>query len=135
VRCGHCASIFVASQDSADAPSGGLLGGIKGMVRSFTTPYADVQANDATEPDLELELDGAPPSPAPLPSSPSTTGVLHLDIGGATSTGRVRSRNEDSHGTIHWTRSNLDQHHEVAAIVVADGMCVGRAGSSGGIVR
>jgi PPM family protein phosphatase len=48
--------------------------------------------------------------------------VPRLDVGSATSPGRVRSRNEDSFLVQHLTWSNLNERHEIALVVVADGM-------------
>ncbi len=47
---------------------------------------------------------------------------VRLDIGVATSPGRVRPRNEDSFLVQHLVWCNLDQRHEVAVLIVADGM-------------
>jgi serine/threonine protein phosphatase PrpC len=56
---------------------------------------------------------GRPFTPQPAPV---------LEIGGATSPGRVRTRNEDSFLVQHLVWNGLDLRREVAAIVVADGM-------------
>jgi protein phosphatase len=50
------------------------------------------------------------------------TGPPRLDIGAATSVGRVRKRNEDSYLVLRQSWSNLAEQHEVALLVVADGM-------------
>jgi protein phosphatase len=50
------------------------------------------------------------------------TAASRLDIGGATSAGRVRDRNEDSFLVKHQVWSNLDDCQELALVVVADGM-------------
>ncbi len=65
------------------------------------------------------------------------TGPPRLDIGSATSTGRVRSRNEDSFLVQHLVWSTLDECHEVALLVVADGMGGHEAGhrASGIVIR
>jgi protein phosphatase len=70
-----------------------------------------------------------PPEPAAPPSRPTTgkeiaplPGVWRLDIGGATSSGCVRPRNEDSFLVQQLAWANLDQRHEAAIVVVADGM-------------
>jgi serine/threonine protein phosphatase PrpC len=75
----------------------------------------------------------------PVTGVPSRTqfGPPRLDIGSATSTGRVRDRNEDSFLVQHLTWSNRDDRHDVALLVVADGMG-GHAGgdqASGLVVR
>jgi serine/threonine protein phosphatase PrpC len=75
----------------------------------------------------------------PEPSVPEVPPVAasRLDIGAATSPGRVRERNEDSHLIQHLVWSNLDQRHELALLVVADGMGGHEAGdlASGMVVR
>src|SRR5262249_32272967 len=45
-----------------------------------------------------------------------------LDVGAATSAGRVRKRNEDSFLVQQLAWSNLDERHDIALVVVADGM-------------
>jgi protein phosphatase len=47
---------------------------------------------------------------------------LRLDIAGITSIGRERSRNEDSFLVQHLTWSDLNQNHQLALVIVADGM-------------
>ncbi|GIW79666.1 MAG: hypothetical protein KatS3mg105_1473 [Gemmatales bacterium] len=69
-----------------------------------------------------------PPPPTPIVSpgqtwsAPKATGVCRLDIAGATSPGMVRSRNEDSYLIQYINWANLDRRHELALLVVADGM-------------
>jgi len=60
-----------------------------------------------------------------------------LIIGSAVTRGRVRDRNEDSLLVQQCSWSNLDQHHDVALIVVADGMGGHQAGdrASGLVIR
>jgi serine/threonine protein phosphatase PrpC len=53
---------------------------------------------------------------------------LRLDVGAATSAGRVRPRNEDSYLLQHLAWSNLGQRREAALLVVADGMGAHEAG-------
>jgi serine/threonine protein phosphatase PrpC len=53
---------------------------------------------------------------------PMDIGPPRLDIGCATSAGRVRTRNEDSFLVMHRTWSNLAERHELAILLVADGM-------------
>ena len=60
-----------------------------------------------------------PPSTEPIPQ---TAGGLRLDIGGVTSVGRERSRNEDSFLVQHLTWSDLNENHQLALVIVADGM-------------
>lgn len=60
-----------------------------------------------------------PPTTEPIPQ---TAGDLRLDIAGVTSIGRDRSRNEDSFLVQHLTWSDLNQNHQLALVIVADGM-------------
>jgi protein phosphatase len=63
--------------------------------------------------------------------------TLRLEIGAATSPGRVRDRNEDSFLVQHLVWSNLDDRRELAALVLADGMGGAAAGdrASGLVIR
>jgi len=74
---------------------------------------------------------------APAWTVPAAIGVIRLDIGAATSPGRVRSRNEDSYLVQQFSWANLDQRHEVALVVVADGLGGHQAGdqASGLVIR
>jgi serine/threonine protein phosphatase PrpC len=60
-----------------------------------------------------------PPSTEPIPQ---TAGALRLDIAGVTSIGRERSRNEDSFLVQHLTWSDLNENHQLALVIIADGM-------------
>jgi protein phosphatase len=77
----------------------------------------------------------------PVPTVPPTVEVpaapLRLDVGAATSAGRVRKRNEDSYLVQHLAWSNRDERHECALLVVADGMGAYEAGdrASGLVIR
>jgi protein phosphatase len=64
-------------------------------------------------------LTSKPPVTEPIPL---TAGALRLDIGGVTSVGRQRSRNEDTFLVQHLTWSDLNQNHQLALVIVADGM-------------
>jgi protein phosphatase len=64
-------------------------------------------------------LASKPPSTEPIPP---TAGALRLEIAGVTSVGRTRSRNEDSFLVQHLTWSDLNQNHQLALVIVADGM-------------
>ena len=64
-------------------------------------------------------LASKPPSTEPIPP---TAGTLRLDIAGVTSIGRERSRNEDSFLVQQLTWSDLNQNHQLALVIVADGM-------------
>jgi protein phosphatase len=67
-----------------------------------------------------------PPGSAEDRTEPSVEGPMlgpsKLDIGCATSVGRVRDRNEDSFLVKHQTWSIGGQMHEMALLIVADGM-------------
>jgi protein phosphatase len=90
-----------------------------------------------SEDEISIVLDGpaaaalleAKPPPAPV--------VCRLDVGSATSPGRVRKRNEDSFLVQHLSWSNLDRRRELALAVVADGLGGHEAGdlASGMVVR
>src|SRR5262249_14080348 len=64
-------------------------------------------------------LASKPPTTEPIPQ---TAGALRLDIAGVTSIGRERSRNEDSFLVQHLTWSDLNENHQLALVIVADGM-------------
>jgi protein phosphatase len=64
-------------------------------------------------------LTSKPPTTEPIPQ---TAGTLRLDIAGVTSIGRERSRNEDSFLVQHLTWSDLNENHQLALVIVADGM-------------
>jgi protein phosphatase len=78
-----------------------------------------------------------PPAPAAAPPAPAAAAPLRLDLGAATSAGRVRRRNEDSYLLQHLAWCNHDQRHDRALLVVADGMGGYEAGdrASGVVVR
>jgi protein phosphatase len=63
--------------------------------------------------------------------------ACRLDVGSATSPGRVRSRNEDSFLTQHLSWCNLDRRRDSALLVVADGLGGHEAGdqASGMVIR
>jgi len=60
--------------------------------------------------------------PAPTAPAPAAKGRPRLDVGAATSAGKSRSRNEDSLLVQHQVWSNLDDWHELALLMVADGL-------------
>src|SRR5207249_123216 len=64
-------------------------------------------------------LSSKPPTTEPIPK---TAGALRLEVSGVTSTGRERSRNEDSFLVQHLTWSDSNQNHQLALVIVADGM-------------
>lgn len=60
---------------------------------------------------------------APAASLPETAAAsCRLEIGSASHAGKVRRRNEDSLLVQHLAWSSLDQRHEIALAIVADGM-------------
>jgi protein phosphatase len=86
--------------------------------RSFTT-RADPAATTRIDPTA------SPPAP------------VRLDVGAATSPGRVRERNEDSFLVQQLVCCNLDAWRELAVVIVADGMGGAAAGdrASGLVIR
>jgi protein phosphatase len=60
----------------------------------------------------------AAPAPAPAPAA----GPQHLSLGGATSRGRVRDRNEDRFLVQQLAWSEGEACHELALLIVADGL-------------
>jgi protein phosphatase len=78
-----------------------------------------------------------PAAPAAAPPAPAPAAPVRLDLGAATSAGRVRRRNEDSYLVQHLTWCHRDQRHDSALLVVADGMGGYEAGdrASGVVVR
>jgi serine/threonine protein phosphatase PrpC len=52
----------------------------------------------------------------------TAAGAVRLDVGAATSAGRVRKRNEDGFLIQHLAWSNLDERRDLALLVVADGL-------------
>jgi len=130
VQCGKCHKTFT--------------------LRPSVPGKANAPANPVSEEELLLVLDGpaaaalaAPaaagsqskPSPALTPSA--LPGVCCVDVAAATSPGRARTRNEDSFLVQHVSWCSLDQRHEVALVVVADGMGGHEAGdqASGLVIR
>jgi predicted Zn finger-like uncharacterized protein len=118
----------------AEAPSG-FWSGLRGLVRTLTsplqtssapaTPSPDTPASDEDE--IGIVLDGPAaaaldnPSAQTLPAA-GPTAACRLDIGGATSTGLARARNEDSFLVVQFTATNLDRRRDAALVVVADGV-------------
>jgi protein phosphatase len=75
-------------------------------------------------------------SAQPAPKPPQTPSI-RLAVGSATTRGRVRERNEDSLLVQQCSWSSRNQRHDIALIVVADGMGGHQAGdrASGMVVR
>jgi len=120
LKCGSCGRLYALPPAApAKPPSAPSLA----AVASPPGPLED-------EDELSIELDGpgaaallaqpAPPSATRIPAPLADT--CRLEIGGATSAGRVRDRNEDSFLIQHVALSALNSRHEVAVLVVADGM-------------
>jgi len=63
-----------------------------------------------------------PVAPAVAPPAEAPAAPVRLDVGGATSSGRVRRRNEDSYLVQHLAWCTRDERHDAALLVVADGM-------------
>src|SRR5207302_11127196 len=60
-----------------------------------------------------------PPTTEPVPD---TAAAVRLEIAGFTSIGRERNRNGDSFLVPHLTWSDLNENHQLALVIVADGM-------------
>ncbi len=101
VRCPHCGTPCAVAEQHLGVP-------VKcgRCAKSFTT-RADPNAKTRVE----------------VPAS-----AMRLELGAATSPGRVRERNEDSFLVQHLVCCNLDAWRELAVLVVADGM----GGAAGG---
>jgi protein phosphatase len=74
------------------------------------------------------EEDDDTPEEEPAVSLPADAGPCRLVTGWATSPGRVRTLNEDSLLVQQLTWVNVDRRHELALLVVADGLGGSRAG-------
>ena len=124
VRCPQCSQVFLPAGDAPAAATvparPGFWTGLRGMFRGAATPVPTAQPSD---PELELHLDG-PMAAAMLeaPAEPPRVRGVRLDIGSATTAGRVRPRNEDSCLVQQLSWANLDQQHTLALAVIADGM-------------
>jgi protein phosphatase len=84
------------------------------QVFSMASPAPETE--EVPLPDFDVPPEPAPPRPC------------RLEVGGATSRGRVRDRNEDSYlmQQLRWVSADIV--HEAALLVVADGMGGYRAG-------
>jgi protein phosphatase len=154
VQCGKCTRPFsvkgAAAQPSAAPPSpaapsqaGGFWAGLREGLSRFLpmTVRPEPEKKPAEEEEVLPDLDG--PGAAALldpdasgPAPPAAAGC-RLDVGSATSPGRVRLRNEDSFLVHHLAWSNLDRRREIALAVVADGLGGHEAGdlASGLVIR
>ncbi len=80
--------------------------------------------------DVEIPPAGAPleGAPAAATTPPAAVGPCRLAVGGATSRGCVRERNEDRFLVQQLAWSDGDECHELAMLVVCDGMGGHQAG-------
>jgi serine/threonine protein phosphatase PrpC len=85
-------------------------------------------AEDEIANQLLDESEEAPDAGAKIRSIAKASPSCRLVLGSATTRGRVRDRNEDSLLVQQCSWSNLDQRHDIALIVVADGMGGHQAG-------
>jgi protein phosphatase len=113
VRCARCGQTFTATAPPEPEPEAEAE-----PVASEEELFEDFLSDVSLEP--------------PTPVHP-----LRFEVGGATSPGRVRDRNEDSFLVQHLSWANLDRRNEIAAVVVADGMGGHAAGdrASGIVIR
>ncbi len=100
---------------------------------SGLVPEEEISVELLKEPEEVVEVEPVKP---PVPKRAATT-PRRLLVGSATSPGRLRDRNEDSLLVQQWSWSNREERHDVAAIVVADGMGGHASGdkASGLVVR
>jgi PPM family protein phosphatase len=120
----------VVTQEVDASLGSGIWKGLQSLYRALKGPAAPAPApanRPPSEEEIGIELDG--PAAAALAAGPQSglkappaPGICRLDVGSATSPGRVRTRNEDSHLVVQLTAANLDQRRDVALIVLADGM-------------
>lgn len=143
-----------ATSPSSPAPQEGVTGGAKTSKPDWLD---DVRAAEEAQQELvTLEWDGAnadfeeemasellekleeiPDTATKTKAGTKPSRSCRLLIGSATTRGRVRDRNEDSVLVQQCSWSSLDQRHDVALIVVADGMGGHQAGdrASGLVIR
>jgi protein phosphatase len=101
-----------------DTPRGPTINPSDNDVGFDFVPQAEAALrSQPASPTMRVPAAGAWSSPTPVAG-----GVCRLDVGGATSPGLARKRNEDSFLVQQLTWCNLDQRHELALIVVADGL-------------
>jgi protein phosphatase len=109
--------------------------------QAFLTLEFDADPNPAEEPvevePVDVELAEGEPVEELVEVVEADSGVCRLAIGSATTRGRVRDRNEDSLLVQHCTWGSAGQRHDMALVVVADGMGGHQAGdrASGLVVR
>src|SRR5262249_39248659 len=125
LKCGKCAQTFTTRAPSS-AEGGGFTARLRGMLQSLlpsgkTAPAAPPAVEVGDEAFLDLDGPGMATLTRAAPEQAAAAG-FRLDIAGATSVGRVRSRNEDSFLIQQLSWSNLDRRRDLALVVVADGM-------------
>jgi serine/threonine protein phosphatase PrpC len=130
VKCGKCGQPFgVRSPPAPTAPAG--------------APKIKMSVKPTSDDEISLVLDGPGAAalfaadPVPRLAVAPPVAAYRLDIGSATSPGRVRTRNEDSFLVHQMSWSNLERRRDLAAIVVADGLGGHEAGdqASGMVIR
>jgi protein phosphatase len=130
VKCGKCAQAFTVRM--APPP----------RVAATAAPQTiKMSIKPATEEEISLVLDG--PAAAMLdpnlakPPMARPLVFCRLDIGSASTPGRVRKRNEDSFLVQQLSWCNLDLRRELALVIVADGLGGHEAGdqASGMAIR
>jgi protein phosphatase len=127
LMCGKCGQTFTTRAAPA-AERGGFAARLRGMFQSLlpsgkAEPPAAYSAPPDAEEEALLDLDG--PGMKALAADAAAKDAaagFRLEVAGATSVGRVRSRNEDSFLIEQLSWSNLDRRHDLALVVVADGM-------------
>jgi protein phosphatase len=129
VKCGKCAQPFTARSSPASAPRG-----------AADTVKIKMSIKPAVDDEIDIVLDGEGAAALQDPTEatvPPPVALYRLDVGGATSHGRVRNRNEDSFSIQQTSWSNLDRRRDLAAVVVADGLGGHEAGdqASGMVIR
>jgi PPM family protein phosphatase len=134
VQCPHCRSVCQIGKQylgsSVQCGKCGRLFALPAAVpQPVSAPAPSVPPAPVEDEELVIELDGptaaalkAVPTPAASRAAAPLAGACRLEIGGATSAGRVRPRNEDSYLVQHVARSTFNRGREVALVVVADGM-------------
>ncbi len=144
VNCPHCNSVCQVDERFLGSP---LQCGRCRKPFTVEVPAAE----EADEDDVSLDWD-APGAAARMDSSQSAShshpaasapgaaappALRRLDIGSATSVGRVREHNEDSFLVQQASWCNMDQRRDLALVVVADGVGGYQAGdqASGLLIR
>jgi protein phosphatase len=86
---------------------------------SFKKPVSEEEIDIVLDDNAAAALQRSAPATVAAPPLPAT---FQLEIGTATNPGRVRKRNEDSFLVQLLSWCNLDQRHDLGAIIVADGL-------------